>query len=88
MMSGGKVATNQDSTIVRVETDCGLVGWGEQCAFSPNYLVGHGAGARAALTLLGPALLGCDPRQINLVYERMDSALMGHAYAKSALDIA
>ena len=33
-MSGGKSATVQDATIVRLQTDDGLVGWGEQCGFS------------------------------------------------------
>ena len=61
VISGGKVASDQDSTIVRIETDNGLVGWGEQCVFSPGYLVAHGDGARAALKLLAPAVLGMDP---------------------------
>lgn len=87
-MSGGKVDTEQDGTIVRIETDDGYVGWGEHCAFSPNYLIGNGPGARAAMTLLGPALIGADPRQTNLIYDRMNLAMMGHSYAKSAVDIA
>jgi L-alanine-DL-glutamate epimerase-like enolase superfamily enzyme len=88
VMSGGKVAVDQDSTIVQIETDDGQVGWGEHCAFSPNYLVGHGAGARAAMTILAPAIIGYDPRQTERIYDRMNGALMGHAYAKSAIDIA
>jgi L-alanine-DL-glutamate epimerase-like enolase superfamily enzyme len=87
-MSGGRVASEQDATIVRVETDEGLVGWGEQCVFSPNFLPAHGGGARATLELLAPAVLGADPRQVEVVYARMDAAVKGHAYAKSALDIA
>ena len=87
-MSGGRVASEQDATVVRVETDDGLVGWGEQCVFSPNFLPAHGGGARATIALLAPAVLGADPRQVELVYARMDAAVKGHAYAKSALDIA
>ena len=30
-MSGGKTASQQDATIVRIETDDGIIGWGEQC---------------------------------------------------------
>ena len=45
-------------------------------------------GARAAIQLMGPALLGADPRQIEQVYARMDGVLYGHAYAKSPIDIA
>lgn len=88
VISGGKVATSQDSTIVRIETDNGLVGWGEQCVFSPGYLIAHGEGARAALTLLAPAVIGMDPRTPELIYEVMERTMKGHYYAKSAIDIA
>jgi L-alanine-DL-glutamate epimerase-like enolase superfamily enzyme len=87
-MSGGKAASQQDSTIVRIETDEGIVGWGEQCGFSPRYLAAHGEGARAALALMAPAAIGLDPRAVQRVYDAMDGALKGHDYAKSALDMA
>jgi L-alanine-DL-glutamate epimerase-like enolase superfamily enzyme len=45
-------------------------------------------GARAAIHMMAPALLGADPRQLEQVYARMDRALYGHAYAKSPIDIA
>jgi len=88
VISGGKVATAQDSTIVRIEADNGLVGWGEQCVFSPGYLIAHGEGARAALNLLAPAVIGLDPRTPERVYEVMERTMKGHHYAKSAIDIA
>jgi L-alanine-DL-glutamate epimerase-like enolase superfamily enzyme len=87
-MSGGRIASEQDSTVVRIETDDGLVGFGEQCVFSANFLPAHGGGARATLALLAPAVLGADPRQVDVVYARMDGAVKGHPYAKSALDMA
>ena len=87
-MSGGKTASVQDATIVRVETETGLVGWGEQCGFSPRYIATHGEGARAALALMAPAVIGLDPRAVQRVYDAMDGALKGHQYAKSALDMA
>ena len=87
-MSGGKSASEQDATIVRIETDDGLVGWGEQCGFSPRYLAAYGEGARAGLKLIAPAVIGLDPRAVQRVYDAMDGALKGHDYAKSALDMA
>ena len=36
--SGGKSITVFDSTVVRVETDTGLVGHGEVCPLGPFYL--------------------------------------------------
>ena len=88
VISGGKVAANQDATIVKVHTDSEIFGWGEQCAFSPNYLVAHGEGTRAAMSLLAPSIIGLDPRQTDLVFQKMESTMKGHQYAKSALDIA
>ena len=64
------------------------MGWGEGCPFSPTYMLAFPEGARAAIQLMGPALLGADPRQIEQVYARMDAVLYGHAYAKSPIDIA
>jgi cis-L-3-hydroxyproline dehydratase len=87
-MSGGKAASQQDSTIVRIETDEGIIGWGEQCGFSPRYLAAYGEGTRAALALMAPAVIGLDPRAVQRVYDAMDGALKGHDYAKSALDMA
>jgi cis-L-3-hydroxyproline dehydratase len=87
-ISGGRVSTEQDATVVRIETDGGLVGWGEQCVFTPSFLPGYGPSTRAVLGLLAPAVLGADPRQVELVYARMDAAVKGYPYAKSALDIA
>jgi L-alanine-DL-glutamate epimerase-like enolase superfamily enzyme len=87
-MSGGKSAASQDATIVRVETDAGLVGWGEQCGFSPRYLAAHGEGVRSALRLIAPAVIGLDPRRVQRVYDAMDGALKGHAYAKVPIDMA
>jgi cis-L-3-hydroxyproline dehydratase len=87
-MSGGRTSTDQDATVVRVETSDGLVGWGEQCVFTPSFLPGYGPSTRAALEPLARAVLGADARSVELVYARMDAALRGYAYAKSALDIA
>ncbi|MBA2331272.1 MAG: mandelate racemase/muconate lactonizing enzyme family protein [Actinobacteria bacterium] len=87
-LSGGRTAAEQDATVVRIETDDGLVGWGEQCVFTPSFLPGYGPSTRAVLEPLGRAILGADPRAVELVYARMDAAIRGYAYAKSALDIA
>ena len=52
--SGGKSVTVFDSTIVRVETDSGLVGHGEVCPLGPAYLAAYGEGVRTGLRELGP----------------------------------
>ncbi len=77
-----------DSTVVAVETRDGLTGWGECCPLGPAYLPSYAAGVRAGLAEIAPALLGLDPRSLGVVEERMDAALQGHPYVKSALDMA
>jgi cis-L-3-hydroxyproline dehydratase len=86
--SGGKAVTMFDSTIVGVETDTGLVGYGEVCPLGPFYLAAYAKGVRAGIGELGPHLLGRDPLQLGCLNRRMDAALKGHPYVKSAIDIA
>ncbi len=86
--SGGKSVTVFDSTIVCVETDTGLVGYGEVCPLGPFYLPAYAEGVRAGLKELGPHLIGEDPRQLGKLNRLMDAALKGHPYVKSGIDIA
>jgi L-alanine-DL-glutamate epimerase-like enolase superfamily enzyme len=86
--SGGKSVSVFDSTVVAVETDAGLTGYGEVCPLGPFYLPAYAAGARAGIAELGPHLIGEDPLQIARLNRRMDAALQGHPYVKSALDMA
>jgi cis-L-3-hydroxyproline dehydratase len=86
--SGGKSVSVFDSTIVGVETDKGLVGYGEVCPLGPFYLPAYAEGVRAGLRELGPHLLGCDPRELLTLNHRMDAALKGHPYVKAGIDIA
>lgn len=86
--SGGKSVSVFDSTVVRVETDAGLAGHGEACPLGPAYLPAYAEGVRAGLRELAPHLIGEDPRQLMRINRRMDAALKGHPYVKSALDIA
>ena len=76
--SGGKSVTVFDSTIVRVETDTGLVGHGEVCPLGPFYLPAYANGVRAGLLELSPHLIGEEPRQLGKLNRIMDAALKGH----------
>jgi L-alanine-DL-glutamate epimerase-like enolase superfamily enzyme len=86
--SGGKSVEVFDSTLVRVETDAGIVGHGETCPLGPFYLPAYAAGARAGIAELAPGLIGEDPRQPAVLQRLMEARLKGHPYVKSALDIA
>jgi L-alanine-DL-glutamate epimerase-like enolase superfamily enzyme len=86
--SGSKSVSVFDSTVVAVETDRGVTGYGEVCPLGPFYLPAYAEGVRTGIAALGPHLLGEDPVQLARVNQRMDAALQGHPYVKSALDIA
>jgi L-alanine-DL-glutamate epimerase-like enolase superfamily enzyme len=86
--SGGKYVEVFDSTIVGVETDGGLVGYGEVCPLGPFYLPAYAEGVRAGLRELAPHVIGEDPRQLRRLNQTMDAALKGHPYVKSGIDIA
>jgi L-alanine-DL-glutamate epimerase-like enolase superfamily enzyme len=86
--SGGKSVTVFDSTIVGVETNTGLIGYGEVCPLGPFYLPAYAAGVRAGLLELGPLLIGENPLELGKLNHRMDAALKGHPYVKSGIDIA
>lgn len=86
--SGGKSVDVFDSTIVRVETDEGVVGHGEVCPLGPFYLPAYAAGVRAGIVELAPHLIGHDPTQLGKLNQFMDAAMKGHPYVKSGIDIA
>lgn len=77
-----------DSTVVAVETDTGVIGWGEVCPLGPAYLPAYANGVRTGIREIGPALLGQDPRELGKLNLLMDQTLRGHPYVKSALDMA
>ncbi|MEM7376301.1 MAG: mandelate racemase/muconate lactonizing enzyme family protein [Pseudomonadota bacterium] len=77
-----------DSTLVKLETDTGLVGWGEVAPLGLFYSDAFAGGARAGLAELLPRLIGEDPRQLARLNVRMDDLLAGHPYVKTPVDMA
>jgi L-alanine-DL-glutamate epimerase-like enolase superfamily enzyme len=86
--AGGKSVSVFDTTLVRVETDDGMVGHGEVCPLGPAYLPAYAEGVRAGLAVLAPYLLGEDPQELERLNRRMDAAMKGHPYVKAGIDIA
>ncbi len=88
-LSGGRLLFEElDSTIVSIETDAGVTGWGEGCPWGATYLPAFGKGVRAGIDEIAPQLIGLDPRRLEVIDRAMDRALHGHPYVKSALDMA
>ncbi|MCL4138781.1 UNVERIFIED_CONTAM: hypothetical protein GTU68_040036 [Idotea baltica] len=86
--SGGKSVAVFDSTVVRIETDAGIVGWGEVCPLGPAYLAAYANGVRTGIKELAPLLIGQNPLETTKLNRLMDAAMKGHPYVKSAIDMA
>ena len=86
--SEGKRVDVFDSTIVQIDTDSGVTGFGEVCPLGPVYLPAYAQGARAGIQELASQVLGEDPTQLQRLNVKMDHALKGHPYVKSAIDMA
>src|SRR5512141_1952514 len=80
--SGGNSVEVFDSTVVEIETDAGITGFGEVCPLGPAYLPAYAAGARAGIAEIAPHLIGLDPTALQVLNRRMDQALRGHPYVK------
>ena len=88
-LSGGRLKFEVlDATFVKLETDAGLVGWGEGTPWGHTYVAAHGPGIRAGIETMAGAILGLDPRRIETVERAMDLCLPGHLYAKAPVDMA
>lgn len=88
-LSGGRLKFEVlDATVVKVETDTGITGWGEGTPWGHTYVPAHGPGIRAGIETMAPAIMGLDPRKIELVERAMDTSLPGHLYAKQPIDLA
>ncbi|MCG8479684.1 MAG: hypothetical protein MI724_11345 [Spirochaetales bacterium] len=82
------VRDSADFVVVKVHADNGMVGLGE-AATIPIYDDGSQGGVVYCIERhLAPLLIGEDPRRIGALHERMDAALKGARYAKSAIDYA
>ena len=86
--SNGNFVETFDATVVAVETDAGLTGYGECTPLGPAYLPAYAAGVRAGLAELAPKLIGLDPRDLGTLNRVMDASMRGHPYVKAPVDVA
>ena len=84
----GKFVEVFDCTVVEIETDEGVSGYGEVCPLGPSYLPAYGPGVRTGVAELAPHLIGAEASEIGKINLIMDRALLGHPYVKSAIDMA
>ena len=86
--SEGKSVSVFDSTVVAVETEQGVIGFGECCPLGPFYLPSYAEGVRTGLKELAPSLIGQDATNLSNLNLVMDQCLKGHPYVKSPIDVA
>ncbi len=84
---GGVVFDKSDNVFVRIETDSGLVGWGEASA-APSMTGETVQSMVAAIRHLTPWLEGCDPLDLVGNLAIMDRRMYGNTSAKTTLDMA
>lgn len=87
-ISHERVMSVFDETLVRIETDSGIEGWGDSVPWGSNFVAAFARGVRAGLDELAPKLIGKDPRMISAINEFLDYEMTGQPYVKTALDVA
>ncbi len=87
-ISHDRVMSNFDITLVRIETDTGVGGWGDSVPWGANFVPAWAKGVRAGLDELAPHLIGQDPRMVGAINEVMDFEMTGQPFVKTALDVA
>lgn len=76
------------SIIVKMVTDCGMVGWGE--SVPDDHVTGETFEGTYAVIKerLAPAIIGLNPTEIGKIHDIMDSLVKNAPAAKAAIDIA
>lgn len=87
-MSHGRKQTGEPVLVARVATDEGIEGWAESGPHGRTYLPSSFEGELAALGVLGPAVTGLDPRNVELLNQTMDATMQGNTAAKAIIDMA
>lgn len=88
LMGGGQRFEHSETLIVRIETDEGLVGWGEASA-APTMTGDTLPGMAAAVNgHLAPRLIGRDAMDRARLARELATAVIGNTGAKSACDLA
>jgi L-alanine-DL-glutamate epimerase-like enolase superfamily enzyme len=81
------VIDTADTVVVRLETDVGLVGYGEGAGVT--FVTGETSETvLGAIRLLEPVVVGQSPFAIDFVHRGMDQVVVGNGAAKAALDLA
>jgi len=83
----GRVQHDADNALVRIETDDGVVGWGE-AASAPLLTGDTGARIASSIDFLADLLIGEDPRSTAALHAKLSTAMAQNDSAVCAIDMA
>lgn len=86
-MADNKTCDITPTTIVRIDADNGICGFGECCPI-PHYLPAYAGGIVAGIGECAPVLLGAELGGVEALMAKVNAHLLGHPYVKSPIDIA
>jgi L-Ala-D/L-Glu epimerase / N-acetyl-D-glutamate racemase len=82
------IREKSSNIIVKIETDEGLVGYGEATAVHFFWGETQASMKDVAENLVSPVLIGEDPTNIIALIDRMNSVIVGNPFAKAAVEMA
>ncbi len=80
--------THSNHVLVRMKDDKGRVGWGECTTFHSVYGYDQKSLYNVLTSHLIPAVIGYDPRNMEILHQRMDQAIPFNLMAKCGIDLA
>ena len=88
MLSKNRGVSTLPGRVLRIDTDEGISGWGEEAPWGGQYLEMFVGAVKPGLDLLAPAVMGQDPLRLGEINQAMDDTLVGHGYIKTLIDMA
>lgn len=83
----GRIQHDADNALVRIETDDGIVGWGEAAA-APLLTGDTGSRIAASIAFMADLLIGRDPRSTASLHALLSGSMANNSSAVCAIDIA
>ena len=82
------ILDSAEAVILKVYTDQGLIGLGEADPMNPFTEETAGTVTAVIRDVIGPALMGVDPTQVNRIEAMLDRLVHGHPTARGAVNMA
>ncbi len=87
-LSGGRSLERLTTSLIRIESDDGCVGWGESCPWGSDYLPAFPEAVIAGLQKVAPRLIGVEADNLARVLATASRVLSGQPSVMTAVDMA